>query len=50
MNQNGKSLDRSYIRQDETMSGGVLHFVMEMTPNKTWATALSSRPYSMTAY
>ncbi|HKU19295.1 MAG TPA: GH92 family glycosyl hydrolase [Candidatus Saccharimonadales bacterium] len=47
---NGKPLNRSYIRQDEIMAGGMLHFVMQATPNRTWATSPASRPYSMTAY
>ncbi|HKT31842.1 MAG TPA: GH92 family glycosyl hydrolase [Gammaproteobacteria bacterium] len=47
---NGKPLNRSYIRQDEIMAGGVLHFVMQTAPNKTWAISPASRPYSMTAY
>ncbi|HKV97580.1 MAG TPA: GH92 family glycosyl hydrolase [Gammaproteobacteria bacterium] len=47
---NGKPLNRSYIREDEIMSGGVLRFVMQATPNKTWATSPASRPYSMRAY
>ncbi|MDE2024026.1 MAG: GH92 family glycosyl hydrolase [Gammaproteobacteria bacterium] len=46
----GKPLNRSYIRQDEIMSGGVLRFVMQAEPNKTWATSPASRPYSMTSY
>lgn len=47
---NGRPLNRSYIRQDEIMSGGVLRFVMQAEPNKTWATSPASRPYSMTSY
>ncbi|HKU18341.1 MAG TPA: glycoside hydrolase domain-containing protein, partial [Candidatus Saccharimonadales bacterium] len=47
---NGKPLNRSYIRQDEVMAGGVLRFVMQATPNRTWGISPASRPYSMTAY
>jgi predicted alpha-1,2-mannosidase len=44
---NGKPLNRSYLSQDEIMAGGELRFTMSATPNKTWATAESARPYSM---
>lgn len=43
---NGKPLNRSYIRHDEILAGGELHFTMQATPNKTWAIAPASRPYS----
>ena len=44
---NGKTLDRSYIRHDEIMAGGELHFTMQAEPNKQWATGAKARPYSM---
>jgi predicted alpha-1,2-mannosidase len=44
---NGKPLTRSFIRHSEIMAGGELHFVMQATPNKTWATHADARPYSM---
>jgi len=47
---NGKPLTRSYITHAEIMAGGELHFVMQATPNKTWATQKNDRPYSMTEY
>jgi predicted alpha-1,2-mannosidase len=47
---NGKPLMRSYITHQEIMAGGVLHFVMQPQPNKTWAISPADRPYSMTAY
>ncbi|HET7588086.1 MAG TPA: GH92 family glycosyl hydrolase [Gammaproteobacteria bacterium] len=47
---NGKPLDRSYIRQAEIVAGGTLRFVMQAHPNKNWATAPETRPYSMSAY
>lgn len=47
---NGKPLPRSFIRHAEIMAGGELHFVMQATPNKTWATSAASRPYSMSKY
>ena len=46
----GKPLSRSYITHEEIMAGGELHFVMQRHPNRSWATAPSARPYSMTAY
>ena len=45
---NGKPLTRSFIRHDEIISGGELRFVMGSKPNKTWATEITARPYSMT--
>ena len=47
---NGKPLTRSYITHQEIMAGGELHFVMQAKPNKTWATSVTERPYSMTGY
>ena len=47
---NGKPLARVFIRDDEVEAGGELHFVMQATPNKSWGTAKSTRPYTMTAY
>jgi predicted alpha-1,2-mannosidase len=44
---NGKPLTRSFIRHDEIMTGGELHFVMSSSPNKNWATDENARPYSM---
>ncbi|HET8552494.1 MAG TPA: GH92 family glycosyl hydrolase [Gammaproteobacteria bacterium] len=47
---NGKPLDRTFIRQDEITSGGTLEFHMQARPNKTWAVAPRSRPYSMSGW
>jgi predicted alpha-1,2-mannosidase len=47
---NGKPLARGYIRHDEIEAGGELRFIMQATPNKTWATAKRDRPYSMSSY
>ncbi|MBV8804017.1 MAG: GH92 family glycosyl hydrolase [Sinobacteraceae bacterium] len=47
---NGQPLARAFIRHEEIMGGGELHFVMQHTPNKTWATDPHSRPYSMSSY
>ena len=44
---NGKPLTRSFIRHEEIMAGGELHFVMQSRPDKHWGASLSSRPYSM---
>jgi predicted alpha-1,2-mannosidase len=47
---NGKPLDRDYLKHEEIMAGGELRFTMQATPNKTWAVARQSRPYSLTPY
>jgi len=47
---NGKPLDRVYIRDSEIREGGELRFTMSAMPNKTWATGVKARPYSMTGY
>ncbi|WP_115720110.1 GH92 family glycosyl hydrolase [Gallaecimonas mangrovi] len=47
---NGKLLSNSFIRHQDVMAGGSLTFVMQKTPNKTWATAPDSRPYAMSAW
>ncbi|MGN6277336.1 MAG: GH92 family glycosyl hydrolase [Sphingomonas sp.] len=47
---NGKPLTRSYITHDEIEDGGELHFTMQAMPNKTWATSMAARPYSMTGF
>lgn len=47
---NGKPLSRAFIRHDEIVAGGELRFVMQSSPNKTWAVGISSRPYSMSRY
>jgi putative alpha-1,2-mannosidase len=44
---NGRTLDRTWISQDEIMAGGTLRFVMGPTPNKGWATGPNAAPYSM---
>ncbi len=44
---NGKPLRRSWLGHEEIMAGGELHFVMQATPNREWATATRARPYSM---
>lgn len=47
---NGKPLDRSYITDAEIRAGGELRFTMQANPNKTWATGVKARPFSMTGY
>jgi predicted alpha-1,2-mannosidase len=47
---NGQPLSRTFIRHEEIMHGGELRFTMQATPNRSWATAARSRPYSMSAY
>jgi predicted alpha-1,2-mannosidase len=44
---NGKPLERTYLRHEEIMAGGELHFVMQARPNKDWGRSAASRPYSM---
>jgi predicted alpha-1,2-mannosidase len=44
---NGKPLTRSFIRHDEIMAGGELHFVMQAQPDKHWGTAAAARPFSL---
>jgi putative alpha-1,2-mannosidase len=43
---NGKPLARTFIRHEEIMAGGELHFVMQSRPNQQWGTSVASRPYS----
>jgi len=47
---NGQPLPRAFIRHEEIMKGGELRFVMQATPNRSWATDPHSRPYSMSSY
>jgi predicted alpha-1,2-mannosidase len=47
---NGQPLTRSYIRHEEIVAGGELRFTMQASPNKSWATAKTARPYSTTHY
>jgi predicted alpha-1,2-mannosidase len=44
---NGVPLTRTFIRHAEIEAGGELHFTMQSTPNRTWATRPADRPYSM---
>jgi predicted alpha-1,2-mannosidase len=44
---NGKPLSRSFIRHEEIMAGGELHFSMQARPDRSWGTSAASRPYSM---
>ncbi|HOX70673.1 MAG TPA: GH92 family glycosyl hydrolase [Dokdonella sp.] len=43
----GKPLERSFIRHEEIMAGGELHFTMQAAPDKEWASGRTARPYSM---
>jgi predicted alpha-1,2-mannosidase len=47
---NGQPLSRAFIRHEEILKGGELRFVMQATPNKSWAVDPHSRPYSMSSY
>jgi predicted alpha-1,2-mannosidase len=44
---NGKSYNNTFIKFDDLQKGGVLHFNMGETPNKSWGTAPESAPYSL---
>lgn len=46
----GKPLDRVYVTDAEIQAGGTLKFSMQASPNKSWGTQPSSRPYSMDGY
>jgi len=47
---NGKPLNRGFVRHEEILGGGELHFVMSSQPDKHWATLPSERPFSMSPY
>jgi predicted alpha-1,2-mannosidase len=47
---NGAPLTRSFVRHEEILAGGELHFVMSSKPNREWAAGPESRPFSMTPY
>jgi len=47
---NGKPLAKGYITHEQVVAGGELRFRMSPKPNKSWATAVSARPYSLTGY
>jgi len=44
---NGKPLTHTFIRHEEIMAGGELHFVMQAKPNTQWGTSRASRPFSL---
>ena len=46
---NGKPLERVFIRHEEIMQGGELHFVMGTKAEAAWSTQPLDAPYSMTA-
>ncbi len=43
----GEPYDKAYIRHEDILRGGTLAFVMGPQPNKAWASAPASAPYSM---
>lgn len=45
---NGKPLDRTFIRHEDIVAGGELHFTMQAEPAKGWGQQPGSAPYSMT--
>jgi predicted alpha-1,2-mannosidase len=44
---NNKPLTRTFIRHEEIMAGGELHFVMQSRPDKHWGSSAASRPFSL---
>jgi len=44
---NGKPLQRTFLRHDEILAGGELHFTMQAEPNKNWPGQGAQAPYSM---
>jgi predicted alpha-1,2-mannosidase len=44
---NGKPLDRVFVRHEELMAGGELHFVMSTKADATWSLHAHGLPYSM---
>jgi len=44
---NGKPLQRTFLRHDEILAGGELHFSMQAEPNKGWPGQGALAPYSM---
>jgi predicted alpha-1,2-mannosidase len=44
---NGRELEKTFITHAQLMAGGELRFEMQVTPNRTWGKAESSRPFSM---
>jgi predicted alpha-1,2-mannosidase len=44
---NDKPLARSFLRHEEIVAGGELHFVMQPRPDKHWGSSIASRPFSL---
>ncbi|WP_242139760.1 GH92 family glycosyl hydrolase [Sphingomonas sp. TREG-RG-20F-R18-01] len=43
---NGVAVTKAYLRHDQIVAGGTLHFRMQATPDKAWATGAADRPFS----
>ena len=43
---NGAAVTKAYLRHDQIVAGGTLHFRMQATPDKAWATGAADRPFS----
>ncbi|EPX57231.1 Alpha-1,2-mannosidase [Cystobacter fuscus DSM 2262] len=41
---NGRPLERGFLRHEELLAGGSLHFSMQAKPNTSWATKPQARP------
>ena len=46
---NGHPLNRSFLRHEEILAGGELHFTMTSKPNTVWGTAQDARPFSQSS-
>jgi hypothetical protein len=46
----GHPLTRSFVRHEEILRGGELHFTVTGKPNTDWETRPADRPYSMSPY
>ncbi len=44
---NGTAYDKTYVRHEDIVRGGTLTFVMGPRPNRAWAAAPESAPFSM---
>jgi predicted alpha-1,2-mannosidase len=47
---NGQPYDKAYLRHEDVVKGATVVFTMGPKPNRTWASAASSAPYSMSRH
>lgn len=43
---NGRPVTKAYLRHDQILAGGALRFRMQASPNMTWASTPTDRPFS----